>query len=517
MARLLLLADSNFQNNIGEYSGRKIKNLEFKSCQTRKAVMSELSGVEEGIVVVSCLDMIAADIVKTTPQGAEQAVELYYNQLVYKLVDRADEADGKLAFGVMAPLFWSSLPVTVRRAMNHVYKTLKTTPMNNVWISDPIKNVWAGADGTHLTGNSAKHYIRQIQDFAVKIESASKVKCIEFDSTPEGDPGMDWNEEMVASDIDKEAVNILVAPGDQDLPPPERSGTSSGSILAPPRLNFPADDTQQRLMRLASPIPFPDMSIPPPGSTNSGRRTPQPETEEVSLNSLARRVGALEAKTFYDNLTTASLKEELDSEANKAMLNKVTFSGVVIPGLEGLNDTDKIRVMRAKVQEIIELLQEPNQEFEVQFVKHLNKQVKGQKTSVLEVRFANSQQAMGLRAEFAKKQKTVTLPSKVNITPVVRLATRVRIEMMHSIANLIKQHDRAVTRAMCLQYIPKPVIKLSYKSAAGEDYSRSMSFIEAISWVKENGYQQTIDLKKARDRAGASFRSTLSQNFVLLD
>ena len=44
-----------------------------------------------------------------------------------------------------------------------------------------------------------------------------------------------------------------------------------------------------------------------------------------------------------------------------------------------------------------------------------------------------------------------------------------------------------------------------------------MTFIEAIRWVKSNGYVGKIDLNKAYDRAGASSRGTLAQNFVLLD
>ena len=114
-----------------------------------------------------------------------------------------------------------------------------------------------------------------------------------------------------------------------------------------------------------------------------------------------------------------------------------------------------------------------------------------------------------------KKRKE--LPAKLNVSPVVRLATRVRIEIMHAIAELIKKYDRSVTSAYCLQYIPKPVIKVVRKSAMGQEFSRTMSFIEAVSWVKENHLQQSIDFNKARERAGVSQRSTLAQHFVLLD
>ena len=77
-----MLTDSNFKNNIGAYKGRKLKDLEVKACQSRKGLMHELSNAEEGIVVMSCLDMVAADIVRTNASGAENAIEFYYNQIL---------------------------------------------------------------------------------------------------------------------------------------------------------------------------------------------------------------------------------------------------------------------------------------------------------------------------------------------------------------------------------------------------------------------------------------------------
>ena len=119
-----------------------------------------------------------------------------------------------------------------------------------------------------------------------------------------------------------------------------------------------------------------------------------------------------------------------------------------------------------------------------------------------------------MRSEFVKKRKALT--EKVNITPVVRLASRVRVEMMHSIAATIKRLDPSVERAMCLQYAPKPVIKVVRKTAAGAEVTKTMSFTESITWVKVNGLENRIDWSKAHDRAGASFRGTLAQIFVLL-
>ena len=56
-----------------------------------------------------------------------------------------------------------------------------------------------------------------------------------------------------------------------------------------------------------------------------------------------------------------------------------------------------------------------------------------------------------------------------------------------------------------------------YKSFAGTEVTRSMSFIEAVCWVKEQGLLNVVDLKKARERAGSSFRGTMAQHFVLME
>lgn len=139
---------------------------------------------------------------------------------------------------------------------------------------------------------------------------------------------------------------------------------------------------------------------------------------------------------------------------------------------------------------------------------------RGQTFAVIEVKFADTKQARNFRDQFVKKQKS--LEEKINVTPVVRLATKVRIEMLHSIAYLYKRFDSTVTRSLCLQYVPKPVIRITRRTLGGTEATRTMTFIESICWVKENGLANALDLNKARDRAGARFRGTLAQTFVLM-
>ena len=511
------MTDSNFVNNIGAFKGSKIKNLEVKSCQSRKAVLQELATVEEGIVVFSCLDMLAADIAKTTLTGADAAVEVYINQLVFKIVDRVDETDGKVAFGIVAPLFWNSHSQPVSRSMNHTFKLLKRSPLNKVWFSEYLKDVSAGADGVHLTTLSADRYIGHIFSFFKMISEASGQNCLEIEPPmalpdQESPVGRDWAEEV---EMQTEDVGNPMMPPD-DVPSPARTTSMLSASLLDPVARLPTSSgpstgyamTQARLMRLAA-DPLPNLSVPPPIMPQN------PNQIYSSIAHLERRVGSLESRSFYNDLMTAGLKEEQDTEANKAMMNRITVSGVELPELWTAQDADRIKIMRDKIAEIFDEIKDPEQPYEVLFVRHLNHQKRGVKFAVIEVKLADVKQAQQIRSAFVKKRKD--LSAKINISPVVRMATRVRIEIMHSIADLFKRYDRTVSSAYCLQYIPKPVIKVIRKSPSGSESSRSVSFCDAIRWVQDQNLLDVVDLRKARERAGASFTSTLSQNFVLLN
>ena len=139
---------------------------------------------------------------------------------------------------------------------------------------------------------------------------------------------------------------------------------------------------------------MPDYSVPPPATVSN--------LAEIngSLAKVNRRLGALENNSYFSNLMMATLKEEQDTEANKAMLNKVTVSGVEIENVCNMAETEKIRVMREKIASIFDSLKEEGQVYEIQFARHLNKQVKGQKYSVMEVKFPEVKQAKDIREQF---------------------------------------------------------------------------------------------------------------------
>ena len=531
MARLLLLADSNFQNNIGVFKNPKICDLEIKSCQSRKAVANELSGIDEGIVVISCLDTIAAEIAKNSVNEVDSTVELYLNQLLFKVVDKIDETNGKLAIGIMAPLFWASHPIMVKKALNHFYKSARQSPAELVWISDPLRDVYAGSDGTHLTATSARIYIQHIFDHFKLIDQATKFDIVRFEPVTVSQTGTSWADDVPLGQ-DPEAVTALGPPDDAMVISPARTTSAvSTSMLSAsfsqqrirPQVSFPAHQPSmaERLINLAHHSQFnTDMTVPPPTvSAQLSNGDPWRTADVVSsLARIERRVGSIESKMFFDNVMMAGLKEEQDSEANKAMLSRIVFNGVVIPGLQSATEEEQIPLIKAKIDAIINAVKQEGKEYKVLFVRHLNKNRRGQLKAVIEVKLEDAKQATGLRSDYVKKQKETDSPidQKMGVAPVVRLATRVRIEILFAVAKLLPRHDLTIVRAMVLQFISKPVIKVVRKSAAGVEFVRTMTFIEAVCWVKENNLGNSINLSSVYDRAGASFRGTLPQTFVLL-
>jgi hypothetical protein len=235
----------------------------------------------------------------------------------------------------------------------------------------------------------------------------------------------------------------------------------------------------------------------------------------TSLSKIEQRLGALENKALRDNVMMATLREDQDTEANRAMLDRLTVLGIRIPNIRRMKDQDRIQMMRQKVEELFDKLKEEGQVYEIIFVKHLNRQARNPDNTVLEVRLGDSKQAGDIRSKFIQK-RTSSEWENYNITPAVRLSTRVRVELLQAIGRVIKADDETVSRTQCLQFVPRPVLKVYRKDSRGNEFHRIMTFIDCVIWVMENNLEKSLDLKKAYERAGSNFSGTLAQHFVLM-
>lgn len=235
----------------------------------------------------------------------------------------------------------------------------------------------------------------------------------------------------------------------------------------------------------------------------------------TSLVKIEERLGTLEAKSIQDNLMMASLKEEQDTEANRAMQDRLTIIGIRIPNINKMKDAEKNPAMKSKVEELVTKLKDHDKDCEVIFIRHLNRQAKRPENTVLEVRFKDERQAGMVRSNFIKNRESSDLEN-INITPTVRLATRVRVEILQSISDVIKRHDGSVVKIQCLQFVAKPILKVYRKGPRGEEYVKVMTFIDSVIWIKENALDDQLNLRKAYQRAGSAFRGTMGQHFVVM-
>jgi hypothetical protein len=536
MARLLLLTDSNYIKNSAPelYKGPRIKNLEVKNCQNKRTLFSEMSGMREGIMVIACLDLIAAEAATTNPDLPDRAVELAFNHIVWKVMDLLEEADGKLACGIVAPVFWLDHSDTVTGAMNHAYKIIRDSPVTNLYMTDYASGLKIGPDRVHLMPRAGFKYVRQVNDVFVQIEQELGLGIVEVEGTiPGGESELDdAGFDVVPPQSPSRTLSMVSATmlnsnfgKRQATVQSSNSGRQSAIVQNLVRMANPGEQLGSAASSGAGFQPYTGpFVVPPPPPPNlakpiSGPTTwPTMMTPELnaSLVRIERSLGQLEAKSFFDNMMMASLQEEVDTEANIATLNRITVVGIRIPSFSRMTGDEKVSEMKKKVQSLVNKLQNEGQVFEVVFVRHLNRQVRGLDNTVIEVKFANDKQAKDLRSNFVQRKKDTSDFDSINIAPVVRLATRVRIEMMHSIANAVKQNDPTIERAFCVQFIPKPLIKIVRKDRSGNEVVRNMSFLEAVSWVKEVNQEKTIDFKKAYERAGSAFRGTLQQTFVIL-
>jgi hypothetical protein len=234
-----------------------------------------------------------------------------------------------------------------------------------------------------------------------------------------------------------------------------------------------------------------------------------------SLARIQQRLGHLENKSFQDNIMMASLQEEQDAEANRAMMDRITIMGVRIMNIRRLKEEERNEVMKNKVREVLVKLNIEDPQPELVYVKHLNRQARNPDNAVLEVKLKNKQQAESIRSAFIKMRDSPTVEN-LNITPVVRLATRVRIEILQAVSRLLKSKDSTVSKTQCLQFVPKPVLKVFRKDNRGNEFPKVMTFIDSIVWVVDNNYENQLDLKKAYQRAGANFKGVIAQHFVIM-
>jgi len=550
MARLLLLADSNFVDNARKFTGPKVKSLEVKNCQNKMTVLNEVSVMTEGILVFACIDLIAAEAAQGALGSQDAAAEMAFNQVIWKIIDLLNRSNGKLACGIIAPIFWRSHSRMTRRGIHHAYQTALKNPVPGLFMTEYHTGLSIGRDRVHLVPRSAMKYVQSIYEAFRTIDQQQGYSIVEFESpdftlTP-ANARLNWEEDE-DEDMDEDTdIGMEIFPPTESISPNRTLSMASASILTSmPSLNRIDQRSPTRTViltggnnvpigpNLAMGNPGVRFNVPPPGlsvagnNVNRNQLTPAPIawptmlTPELStsLTRIEQRLGVLESKSLQDNLMMATIKEEQDAEANRNMLDRLTIMGIKITDVRKMKEAEKIPIMKSKLEELLQKLKEEGQAFEVVFVRHLNRQSKGQNRNqdyvIMEARFASAKQASDIRTNFIKKRNAPGLDG-INITPAVRLSTRVRIELMQAVATELKKSDREITKTQCVQFVPKPVLKIFRNDSRGNEYSRIMTFSDCVVWVIENDAEKRLNLTKAYECAGSAFRGMMPQHFVIM-
>jgi hypothetical protein len=197
----------------------------------------------------------------------------------------------------------------------------------------------------------------------------------------------------------------------------------------------------------------------------------QSVTDQLSarLDKLENQVRTRQVK---DNLIFARIREEMDTATN--------IFKTIIPDFAG---------------EIIYINQGKNN---------------GRIIPLVEVKLNSTENATLIRKTFAEKKKQGSDFGRIFIANCVNLATRVRVDVLKSLARKIS--DQQVI-AYALPFVSRPTLQI--KSAeAGSSEIKSFTYTDAIA--KYGHLLKQFDLGEAYRRAGSFFKGQLEQQFVVL-
>ena len=554
MAKILLVADSNVANNLNLIKTGKIKNMKFVKCVDKKEFSTAIleAEVDTDVIMVAAFDAIANEVAKK-PGYNDRAIEVIFSHFCMKLYEKSEDSDIKI--GVIPPLYWRAHSKETRRAMKHSYELLQKDLNNFIYFAPDLPPMKTLSDKIHLTERSGENYIKFIYK-QLETLAQSKGKTVAFEY-----PSSDWNEsESAGSDqpMETEEGVELGMSEDESTPTitPTRTASIAATVLRATSTPAPATAIQQRLINMAGPLEGHMAPLRPrldqrpilnPAASHAHRFDLGPSTTfgewqfsvppptlatdpyEMgrSIRQLNVRVTELETKSYYDNIVMANLRETQDTEWNIANLRKVVISGIKISNFGKATSEEKTKAMKDEVGKLVDLVKGENP-IELKYVRQLNGQVRNPKHLVVEARFGDDNQAIAFRkslidASKKQKQREEGDPEEgmslegISVAPVVRLATRVRVEILKAMADVITAQRNDFT-AYCQQYAPRPVLKLRSKATTDRNSPPiTLGLTDSIAWMRAKNLLSQVNLKAAYSRAGSTYGSTLEQTFIILN
>ena len=225
---------------------------------------------------------------------------------------------------------------------------------------------------------------------------------------------------------------------------------------------------------------------------------------------------SLQARFSADNLMFARLRDEMDSETNRKREDRTLVTNLVDPDKLPKPTNERNEELRKIAKEFCEKIKE-NFDGEVMFATTSGRPDRG--NLMLEFRLDSVAKARDVRKAFAVKRSADNLPAgmdKVQVSTVITLATKVRIEIMKAIAKKIESHKES---AYVPGFLPRPILQIKSKTGGpegrGGKFINSLTFAESIQ--QYGGLVDVNDLTPAYKKAGQNFRGTMRQHFAVLE
>jgi uncharacterized membrane protein YgcG len=231
---------------------------------------------------------------------------------------------------------------------------------------------------------------------------------------------------------------------------------------------------------------------------------------------------SLNSRFRSDNLMFARLRDEIDSETNRKREDRTLVTGFVDP-----TKLPKITAERNEALKTIakEFCQNLKDDFDgtIMFATTSGRLDKG--NLMLEFRIDDVEKAREIRKIFATRRAAGNMPEgfeNVQVMTAITLATKVRIEIMKTIARRI---ESSTETAYVPTFLPRPIMHIKAKSDRSESGTRgkhdprrhigSLTFADSI--MQYGGLISGNDLEPAYKKAAGNFRGQMRQHFVVLE
>ena len=234
------------------------------------------------------------------------------------------------------------------------------------------------------------------------------------------------------------------------------------------------------------------MSVPPP-------------VEKSLEEQLAELKTKMEERWRNDSLVFARIRDEMDALLNSKKEDRVVITSLRTEERKPDGHVEARQWLNGLIGAALDSLI-PETSSKIKFI-NPGRSFNGE-IPVCEVGFKDVDLAGKLRREFGNRRKGGIDTGKFFLSNSVTLGTRVRLEILRSIA---KECSNAEEDFFAIGFTSRPVLQVKKRNGSGQF---ALTFVDAV--VRYGGRVGESDLRLAYERAGVTFKGQMQQNFVVL-